>query len=118
MQLQDLVMKRLIRISAVQALAPGGQTLSMGFMDLAFRAKTVRSCRAASRMLGMGSFAAAAAAGMSSACALAMDSLEDASAHSCRAQPLLHEWQRVRHACCKLGFCVHCQNLSNDVTLW
>ena len=98
-------------------VASGVQTLSMGFMDPAFRAKAVRSCRAASRMLGMGSFAAAAAAGTSSACALAMDSLEDASAHSCRAQPLPHEWQHVRHACCKLGVCMHCQDPSNNNTL-
>ncbi len=49
-------------------------------------ANVVRSCSAASRMLGMASLAAAAAAGISTECAFAIASFDDASIHSCSIQ--------------------------------
>ena len=58
-------------------------TLSIGLIDPALMAKVVRSCRAASRMFGMASLAAAAAAGIKVEWAFAIASFEDASTQSC-----------------------------------
>ena len=58
-------------------------------------ANIVRSCSAASRMFGMASLAAAAAAGISTECAFAIASFDDASIHSCSIQLCVHTGIKV-----------------------